>query len=377
MAMLPPNTTATRISTLVLARAEELFRARRQANYIQIDKMFGVFLVVEWLAGIITAVVFSPLTWAGRNSDVNAHVIEAAGIGGLIVIVPILLVMIKPGGLVTRHCVAIAQMAFTGLLIHLTGGRIETHFYIFCSLAFLAFYRDWPVLIMASFVVAADHVIRGIYYPLSIYGINEMQPMRWVEHAWWVIAEDAIIIFGNRKQVAEMRSIALKQAEVEETKGQVAEVEEERLRERNQYEQARYAEFAKNAHLSSAVNLSDKPIIGQNKDGTIFGWNHAASLLFGFSEAEIIGKHIKILAPSRKQTEMDDLITKGKGGTVIARMETARLTKAGKPVAVVITRTPIRDSNGNILGVTEFVHESGTAAVGNLNPVTAAADKAY
>jgi hypothetical protein len=32
-----------------------------------------------------------------------------------------------------------------------------------CSLAFLAFYRDWLVLITGSVVVAADHLVRGLY----------------------------------------------------------------------------------------------------------------------------------------------------------------------------------------------------------------------
>ena len=37
-------------------------------------------------------------------------------------------------------------MLMSALLIHLTGGRIETHFHVFGSLAILAFYRDWRVL---------------------------------------------------------------------------------------------------------------------------------------------------------------------------------------------------------------------------------------
>ena len=48
-------------------------------------------------------------------------------------------------------------MMTSALLIHLTGGRIETHFHIFGSLAFLAFYRDWKVMISASVVVVIDH----------------------------------------------------------------------------------------------------------------------------------------------------------------------------------------------------------------------------
>ena len=53
----------------------------------------------------------------------------------------------------------------SALLIHLTGGRIETHFHVFGSLAILAFYRDWRVLIPATVVVALDHMLRGLFWP--------------------------------------------------------------------------------------------------------------------------------------------------------------------------------------------------------------------
>jgi len=50
------------------------------------------------------------------------------------------------GKAITRHVIAIGQMLDSAPSHHLTGGRIETHFHVFCSLAFLAFlYRDWRV----------------------------------------------------------------------------------------------------------------------------------------------------------------------------------------------------------------------------------------
>ena len=64
----------------------------------------------------------------------------------------------------------------SGLLIHLTGGRIETHFHVFGSLAFLAFYRDWRVFIPATIVVAADHAVRGLYFPQSVFGVLTASP---------------------------------------------------------------------------------------------------------------------------------------------------------------------------------------------------------
>jgi hypothetical protein len=58
---------------------------------------------------------------------------------------PVFLAFKRPGYAFTRHTIAVAQMLTSALLIHLTGGRIETHFHVFGSLAFLAFYRDWRV----------------------------------------------------------------------------------------------------------------------------------------------------------------------------------------------------------------------------------------
>jgi hypothetical protein len=103
-------------------------------------------------------------------------------------------------------------MLYGALLIHLTGGRIETHFHIFGSLAFLAFYRDWRVLISASAVVAADHLLREMWWPESVYGVAGGLGWRWVEHAWWVVFEDAFLIMSCWQGVAEMRAIAERQA---------------------------------------------------------------------------------------------------------------------------------------------------------------------
>ena len=63
-------------------------------------------------------------------------------------------------------------MLMVVLLIHLSGGRPEFHFYVFVSLAVLALYQDWRVLLTASLIVAVDHFLRGIYWPRSVFGLR-------------------------------------------------------------------------------------------------------------------------------------------------------------------------------------------------------------
>src|SRR5688572_15222679 len=128
---------------------------------------------------------------------------------------PILLAIFRPGTALTRYVIAASQMLSSALLIHLTGGRIETHFHVFGSLAFLAFYLDWKVILTATVVVAADHFARGVFWPESVYGVANPEWWRFLEHAGWVAFEDVFLIwsciFGQR----EFRVAAERQAEME------------------------------------------------------------------------------------------------------------------------------------------------------------------
>ncbi|HEY3665597.1 MAG TPA: ATP-binding protein, partial [Polyangiaceae bacterium] len=107
-------------------------------------------------------------------------------------------------------------------------GRIETHFHVFGSLAFLAFYRDWRVLLVATVVVASDHLLRGILWPESVYGVTNPEWWRFLEHASWVLFEDTILIMGVADSIKEMQATALRQAEVEALSERLADSEREK-----------------------------------------------------------------------------------------------------------------------------------------------------
>src|SRR5262249_19596032 len=146
--------------------------------------------VFQWLSGIAIALMVSPRVWAGLTSNLHVHVLAAVFLVGAITALPVYLALVRPGTLLTRHVIAVGQMLTSAVLIHLTGGRIETHFHVFGSLAFLAFYRDWTVLVSGTVVVALDHWLRGVYWPQSVYGILAASPWRWAEHAGWVVFMD-------------------------------------------------------------------------------------------------------------------------------------------------------------------------------------------
>ncbi len=110
-----------------------------------------------------------------------------------------------------------SQIFFSILFIHLTGGRIETHFHVFGSLAFIAFYRDWKLLLLATLITATDHLLRGIFWPESVYGVILATPWRALEHSAWVLFEDVFLLFSIQKSLEALNSISEKQVYLEKS----------------------------------------------------------------------------------------------------------------------------------------------------------------
>jgi two-component system sensor histidine kinase/response regulator len=201
--------------TIRSQRVEELVREHQLELYRRSDRIFVWLMGAQWLAGVGFALWVSPRAWVGSASQIHVHVWAALFLGGSITALPLILARLKPAEAITRHTIGVAQMLMGALLIHLTGGRIETHFHVFVSMAFLAFYRDWRVLVPATLVVAADHLLRGIFWPQSVYGVFVASHWRWLEHASWVIFEDVILIVSCIGGANELRRIAEHTASLE------------------------------------------------------------------------------------------------------------------------------------------------------------------
>ncbi|MBI3840256.1 MAG: PAS domain S-box protein, partial [Planctomycetia bacterium] len=278
-------------------RAASLFSAQLNATHIGTDRIFVVLMLLQWVAGILAAVWISPRTWAGPQSEVHVHVWTAIVLGGLITSFPVYMVVIFPGARLTRYSVAIAQMLWSALLIHLTGGRIETHFHVFGSLAFLAFYRDWRVLVVASVVIAGDHLMRGYYWPQSVYGTLTPTWWRSLEHAGWVVFEDVFLFISIRHSLKEMRNIAKNQAHLERSH----ELTEQIVRERT-------AELrGAKAELQAMHDASPMGMFMANQHGEFVYVNHMYEYISGLTceTAKDRGWLSKVHSDDRRRVERE------------------------------------------------------------------------
>ncbi len=212
-------------------RVEQLFRSRLQEVYTRRDQLFVPLMLLQWAFAIGISAWTTPYTYEGINATLHPHVLLAIFLGGALSLPPVILARMRPGWVGTRHVVAFAQMSWSAFLIHLTGGRIETHFHVFGSLAFLAYYRDWKVLATGTLVVVVDHLARGAWWPESVYGISNPEWWRTLEHGFWVVFEDTVLYMGIFENQKEMRALVVQQVALEEIHASVEQKVEERTQE--------------------------------------------------------------------------------------------------------------------------------------------------
>ena len=205
-------------------RINRFIFTEEKKNCYAVDKQFRILLIIEWIFGIFTALYISPKTWIGSQSLIHTHLLAAIFLGGFIVLPPILLGFFKPGHTITRYSFSVCQMLFGCLLIHLMGGRLEAHFYLFGSLAFLSTYRKWKVLIPATLIVLLDHIIRGYYWPQSIYGVVSGAEYRWIEHALWLVFEDIFLVIAIKQNKVDLKMIASKTIQLENKSNEINDI---------------------------------------------------------------------------------------------------------------------------------------------------------
>ncbi|HEY5249056.1 MAG TPA: PAS domain S-box protein, partial [Dermatophilaceae bacterium] len=108
-----------------------------------------------------------------------------------------------------------------------------------------------------------------------------------------------------------------------------------------------------NLELTRAVvECSDDAIVSTTPGGIITGWNPAAEKMYGYSGREVIGKSGLSLLPEERAGEWNAVLASVKNGQVLKDVQNFALPrKDGALVPISITVSPIRDQEGEVVGV--------------------------
>ena len=189
-------------------RVESIFATELERNAAKIDRFFAGLFLLQWGSRIA-------LAWFHPQHDDDLF--TATVIGAFIASMPTMLVVWKPGAAATRHAIAVAQMLYGALLVHLTKGAAATHVHVLFSLAILALYRD-PLVVVTGAVL-------GI---LQTFALTDLP----VAEVWtmWTACVGAVAFYAARRGNADLAALASHQAEMEQMRVDVIAAMSQELR---------------------------------------------------------------------------------------------------------------------------------------------------
>ncbi|HYO20341.1 MAG TPA: PAS domain S-box protein, partial [Dermatophilaceae bacterium] len=113
--------------------------------------------------------------------------------------------------------------------------------------------------------------------------------------------------------------------------------------------------------LLAIVENSDDAIIDTTPDGTITSWNPAAERIFGYSSAEVLRAHDDLLTPEDRVDEVVSIRARTLAGRRVDHFESTRVRKDGKLLTLSIGVSPIRDGEGEVVGISTVAHDVSEA----------------
>ena len=109
--------------------------------------------------------------------------------------------------------------------------------------------------------------------------------------------------------------------------------------------------------LAAIIESSEDAIIGRSLEGKIVSWNAGACKLYGYTEAEAVGQPITFLVAPERGKELAPLLERVGRGEHIRQIETTRRRKDGELVEVSLSVSPVRNSAGQIVGVSTIARD--------------------
>jgi PAS domain S-box-containing protein len=111
------------------------------------------------------------------------------------------------------------------------------------------------------------------------------------------------------------------------------------------------------AHLGAIIEFSNDAIFSVTLDGKILSWNAGAERIYGYTAEEMVGNRVSAFVPQDRRNELDRVIQQLREGENPASFETRRVRKDGRVIHVYLTVSPVRDSEGALIGTSTIARD--------------------
>ena len=117
-------------------------------------------------------------------------------------------------------------------------------------------------------------------------------------------------------------------------------------------EQAAQLDEIQNAYgyLRALIDASPTAIVDFDLEGRIRSWNGAATAIFGWTAEEVIGR-VSPIVPEDELPFFFDSLQRIAAGERVGDLDLRRLHRDGSSIDVIVSGCPIRDAQGNVVGV--------------------------
>ena len=111
------------------------------------------------------------------------------------------------------------------------------------------------------------------------------------------------------------------------------------------------------AKLAAIIDSSEDAILSKDLDGVITSWNRGAERLYGYSAGEAVGQNVSFIVSKDHPDEIPKIMEMVRNGESIEHYESVRIAKDGRQLQMSISVSPLRDTNGKIVGASAIARD--------------------
>jgi len=109
--------------------------------------------------------------------------------------------------------------------------------------------------------------------------------------------------------------------------------------------------------LAGIVESTGDAVVAVRLDRTVTAWNSGAERLFGYTADEIVGGNVALIVPPGDEGSLQESLEKMLEKGTMHTYEVKRRRKDGSLVDVQITLSPLRDEQGELVGISSIIRD--------------------